>query len=446
MRPYCNSNGRPLWSRLGPCCCGGGGPCGVLVGPGCGCGGGPGCSVGQVTAELRRFLPGGNEVLVYARGQNCCCANVAGIRATVYLRLQFFDQAARPWTITLGGSGFGPAITVTRTVTGPFPSVSQFPLPLSCGAQVPSVEEEQFFGMVNGGFYLADCESARLEAFGIDGLGPGRPMSLVKWIHLEPNPGPCLPPDCHRGACCCGGECFGGVSPAECAAMSGGVYRGDGVLCANVTCTQPGERPKGACCRPDGSCAFLSAAQCAAADGTYFGDGSACAGVVCPPPQEWACCLPGGICLNMANGPCLAQGGTWNRGQLCANFDCNPQPIQGACCMPGGACVDTDGATCINSGGAWRGGGTFCATTNCNETGACCHSGTHGGIRTCTQETEANCLALNLPVWHGIGTSCGSVNCEIPPRPAPIVVATGAETLRYGGGCAGCGIVEGLAI
>lgn len=47
----------------------------------------------------------------------------------------------------------------------------------------------------------------------------------------------------------------------------------------------PQEPVKGACCLPDGSCAFITATECASLGGTYSGDNISCAQVTCPQPQ-----------------------------------------------------------------------------------------------------------------------------------------------------------------
>ena len=60
-----------------------------------------------------------------------------------------------------------------------------------------------------------------------------------------------------------------------------GLYRGDGVQCANANCPQP---PSGACCKVDGSCSFITQGQCTAIpSAVYRGDNVHCATVTCLP-------------------------------------------------------------------------------------------------------------------------------------------------------------------
>jgi hypothetical protein len=79
------------------------------------------------------------------------------------------------------------------------------------------------------------------------------------------------------GACCnADGTCTGGISSTACTVL-GGQYRGDGSACGAVACEQPG-----ACCRPNGLCAFTAQFACTALGGTFNGAGVACAAVTCP--------------------------------------------------------------------------------------------------------------------------------------------------------------------
>ncbi len=82
------------------------------------------------------------------------------------------------------------------------------------------------------------------------------------------------------GACCLpDGSCIV-QSAGGCASVSG-LYRGDGVQCANANCPQP---PSGACCKVDGSCSFITQGQCTAIpSAVYRGDNVLCASVTCLP-------------------------------------------------------------------------------------------------------------------------------------------------------------------
>jgi hypothetical protein len=119
------------------------------------------------------------------------------------------------------------------------------------------------------------------------------------------------------GACCrTDGTCFI-ASPAGCTAV-GGIYRGNGSVCATANCPQP---PTGACCLSTG-CSVLTQAQCTAQSGTYRGNGTACATANCPPPSIWneqgdagdtlataqIVSVPGGQSLTQINGSVSASG------------------------------------------------------------------------------------------------------------------------------------------
>lgn len=176
----------------------------------------------------------------------------------------------------------------------------------------------------------------------------------------------------------------------------------------------PGARVKGACCRPDGSCALSGRAPCESSGGIYRGDGTVCATANCPPPPPSACCLPGGGCINTDLEGCSANGGVFYPGVPCSGIDCTQPVPRGACCI-NGTCQDgTTSAECFHAGGVYQGNGVQCVNVNCAApVGACCSQIVQG--RVCTQETQADCLLLNLPVWYGAGVPCSAVNCDINP-------------------------------
>ncbi len=66
----------------------------------------------------------------------------------------------------------------------------------------------------------------------------------------------------------------------------------------------------GACCFPDGSCGFATAADCATAGGVFSGVGTNCQPNLCPPPTG-ACCLPDGSCVEDTEGNCIAADGLY---------------------------------------------------------------------------------------------------------------------------------------
>ena len=86
------------------------------------------------------------------------------------------------------------------------------------------------------------------------------------------------------GACCIGSGCQQ-LPQSECISI-GGVFQGDGALCADVTCVAI----SGACCLASGSCATVSEAQCNVVGGTYYGDDFPCDAELCLPEPIGACC------------------------------------------------------------------------------------------------------------------------------------------------------------
>jgi len=430
---------------VGQCGCGGTptGLCGEIVGPGCPCANSPGCdSVVGYPAVYINIVPG-SATEVYRRPQDCCCGQNVSVFATATQRQ---DGPGAEWYMyQWAANGTGPVIQVVRTYSDWTGFVQSTPYQ----AGVPCAAGDQGYGMQatvgvpsfpdqnrSNGFFYRDC--TRSHSLLIEPDSFGRRLFWERIVYHSPNPGSCLTPNCPRGACCCDGQCYGGVSRGECEAMIGGVYRGDGSECYGVSCATPGQRPKGSCCRPDGSCVLSAAGPCLSSGGIYRGDGTACATANCPPPPPSACCLPGGGCILTDSEGCSANGGIWWPGRGCNEIDCL-QPIpRGACCLPSGACQNsTTSAECFFAGGVWQGSGTDCGNVNCaSPVGACCSQISQHG-RGCTQETEADCLLLVNPVWYGAGVPCESVNCDI--NPIQIVVPASR-------GCSGCGIVEGLTI
>ena len=114
-----------------------------------------------------------------------------------------------------------------------------------------------------------------------------------------------------------------------------------GATCANHICF-----PEGACCLPDGSCAGgLSPEECAALSGVFQGDGTKCAGVDCPEPTG-AACFPNCFCLVLTQADAVSAGATWQGpGTTCADLDGNG--TADACENPG-IPGDFDGNGAVN--------------------------------------------------------------------------------------------------
>ncbi|MDX2200805.1 MAG: hypothetical protein SF069_17750 [Phycisphaerae bacterium] len=138
----------------------------------------------------------------------------------------------------------------------------------------------------------------------------------------------------------------------------------------------------GACCNPDLSCTNgVIGVDCLFAGGEYNGDGSACAPGIC----GGACCLPNGTCAFQSQATCIAAGGSYNAGIPCAEVE--PCPI----CQPedpnnldGLAGTQEDctilGTDVVNSGCTGGAPGTLFSPAECNET-VCGVAAFDGGFR-----------------------------------------------------------------
>jgi hypothetical protein len=157
------------------------------------------------------------------------------------------------------------------------------------------------------------------------------------------------------GACCFADGTCTFVTFANCQAASG-VFRGVNVTCASANCPQPG-----ACCFADGTCTFVLESACTTGGGVYSGAGVTCATANCPQPG--ACCFANGTCTFVLASACTVAGGTFSgAGITCATANC-PQPPQGACCDNDGHCALANVFVCTAANGAWMGPNTTCAVT-----------------------------------------------------------------------------------
>lgn len=303
------------------------------------------------------------------------------------------------------------------------------------------------------GYVYADCSIAdhRLWlGFAGNGQNPCAGVFAFTEVYAQVFSPNCIAPGTPCGACCCGGRCYEPVTPERCELM-GGLFRGPGSSCVGTVC--PGDpRTRGACCHPiTGTCRQTTRDECAGYGGQYLGENIPCMPGLCS-DGRWACCV-GGLCAeDRTLGECNAMGGEWHPGVRCYPGLCDI--LTGACCYAPGICDDTgNAATCTGQGGIWMGGQTTCAQVNCG-TGACCVQTSHGG--TCTMETEQGCAAAG-GTFAGYGICCAGPGCPVGivcsggrpersgPRPSPIRIATGAETIAVLAGrnplksCRGCG-------
>jgi len=143
-----------------------------------------------------------------------------------------------------------------------------------------------------------------------------------------------------------------------------------------LNCPPAGADPEGACCFEDGSCLYVTEADCA---GVWLGEGTVCDPNPCPPPFG-ACCLSLGDCVYTQEETCPHE---WlGAGTVCDPNPC-PQPM-GACCFEDGSCLYVTEAECA---GDWLGMGTVCDPNPCPQPmGACCFED-----GSCEYVVEADC-------------------------------------------------------
>ncbi|MDX9910976.1 MAG: GC-type dockerin domain-anchored protein [Phycisphaerales bacterium] len=250
--------------------------------------------------------------------------------------------------------------TGTGCTTAPPSNLNAFPVTDTTG--VDSLAGNWLFGVNCGPFGCPPNGGwATFQA-----LFPGicRPsgdwMVRAEWTSLNCTPG--------VGACCKPDGTCEVAATGACTSM-GGVFQGDGVSCASVTCPQ---QPQACCFAATGGCLNLTPMQCLTAGGVPGGVGTTCATFTCFP--KGACCLLDGTCIdNIAPEECLALNGTYKgNNTTCAGTTC-PPPV-GACCFASGGCLVLAEADCAIAGGSWAGPGTTCADGNQNGTADVCEN------------------------------------------------------------------------
>jgi hypothetical protein len=211
----------------------------------------------------------------------------------------------------------------------------------------------------------------------------------------------------HMGACCFEDGTCTFVTPADCTRL-GGSYQGDSVLCGPDPC--PGIC---SCCFEDGHCEMLIDGDCLAQDGTPH-PGMTCATYNCPyNPPPTACCFDDGHCEMLTPPDCTARGGISHWNWTCDPNVCPNPPQNGACCV-GAQCHWLTHDQCTAQEGQWLGPTIICDPNPClPATEACCFSDGH-----CDDLTADRCRnAGGSP--QGSGTDCTTVHCEVTPtRPA----------------------------
>jgi hypothetical protein len=99
------------------------------------------------------------------------------------------------------------------------------------------------------------------------------------------------------------------------------------VLSFSTVLTLRAQNPSaiGACCFNDGSCQFITRANCDSGGGSFAGENVTCAQASCPQPS--ACCLAGGQCQLLLPLACATQSGVYQgTGSTCGSVNC-PQHL-----------------------------------------------------------------------------------------------------------------------
>ena len=112
----------------------------------------------------------------------------------------------------------------------------------------------------------------------------------------------------------------------------------------------------GACCFPDGSCQFVTAAECQTRNGVWLGPGGVCESNPCPQPTGNCCDHVTGLCSIVTEAACTASGFTWFGTGPCDAQTCPvPVPTGNCCDHTTGLCLIVTEAACTASGFTWFG-------------------------------------------------------------------------------------------
>ena len=252
--------------------------------------------------------------------------------------------------------------------------------------------------VVNEGYTRVDCSSFETYDYRSDGFAYS---TRREWAFADSFQ--CQGSQVECGACCCNGQCYGDTNEAACAQM-GGTYKGHRSVCWPPQICNDGARPKGACCKPDGSCSQTTLAECQRVFGTWLGEGIACSSQLCPQPPTGACCLPDGTCTETTVTACQSAGGVYQGNHVpCVSVNC--AQVEGACCYPTSGCIIEPGRTpCEQAGGTYLGDGTTCDGNPCGVGGCCLPNGN------CLEMTALGC-GQSSGTFLGVGVPCGSVSC-----------------------------------
>lgn len=167
----------------------------------------------------------------------------------------------------------------------------------------------------------------------------------------------------------------------------------------------------GACCLPDGTCQDdLKQSECEALCGFFLGVDTVCSSPqICPFIETGACCKSDNSCEE-THGQCACElfpGADYRGdGTECATTVCEDP---GACCLPDGTCEVIFESDCLDQCGNFDGENTVCGTECCVELPqACCLAD-----GTCADVIQCVCDQLG-GISRGPDTDCASTYCPQP--------------------------------
>ena len=204
--------------------------------------------------------------------------------------------------------------------------------------------------------------------------------------------------DERRGACCADAGCVPNKAGADCQALAGGRYVGDGTTC------DPQDLCDAAVCCTDGICEEnIQRHDCERGGGVFGGSI-----LICDPSglcDLGSCCLADDSCeADTVEFDCTSREGQFDGANTCGPSQCVPL---GACCHEGLACAEETQAACEASGGYYQGDGAVCADdADACETGACCSL---AGV--CGSAFRAQCEGPFDDFT--VGSNCSVVTCSV---------------------------------
>lgn len=203
----------------------------------------------------------------------------------------------------------------------------------------------------------------------------------------------CAPPA--PGGCCLPSGVCAIQYPADCTAL-GGTFLGPNTTCVNANCVPTGNVP--CCFASTGNCIVLSYGNCVAAGGVPGPVGVSCQNYTCFP--KGACCKPDGTCEFVSPEACAAANGLYQGNNVtCAQVQC-PAPT-GASCFPNGFCLELTEADANAVGAVWKGAGTTCVDSDNNGSADLCESGPPCGVAdfNCDGVVDGDDLGTLLGYW-----------------------------------------------